>query len=309
MHTQSEIVVRLNSGLGNQLFQLAQGMSLADRKHARLSFDTTWFRIVSGLHPVKRRLRISELGVPIPESFRGPRRLAVGLAAAFFEKTRHGKIFLSALGKMRVVQEETPPLSCDQEILQTNAKRIYLSGYWQTNRPFTLVRGKLLPQLKPRSPLSKGAQSLIAKADSGSTGFIHVRRGDYIRFMGETGTLSVHYYQRALAKLQAMGKKITNWLVFSEDGNWARANLGFVPNSEVVDYESPHRDIEDLMVMKSCCSGIIANSSYSWWGAALGDRPDRPIIAPNRYWQNAACTTKDWCLPHWHQADAWPNWI
>jgi Glycosyl transferase family 11 len=295
----------LSSGLGNQLFQLAQGMALAENRKARLSFDTAWYRFVSGVHPVKRHLRLPALGIPVAEAFKGPKRLAVGVLAAFFDKTRRGKSILSALGRMQVIQEGQPDLKHSARLPGINANRVYLNGYWQTNTPFMLVRNKLLPAVRPRSPLSTGAEALIAKAHSKNVAFIHVRRGDYLHFMGEEGALPASYFSRAIATIQETGKAIEHWLIFSEDDEWAKANLGFVPNAEIVNHQSTNRDIEDLMVMKSCSAGIIANSSYSWWGAALGDHPDRPIIAPDRYWRNADWTTKGWALPNWTAIQGW----
>jgi hypothetical protein len=229
----------------------------------------------------------------------------VGLLAAFFDKTRRGKSILSALGRMQVIQEDQPDLKHSARLPGISADRIYLNGYWQTNTPFMLVRHKLLPALRPRSPLSRGAEALIAKAHSKNVAFIHVRRGDYLHFMGEEGALPVSYFSRAIAKIQETGKAIEHWLIFSEDNEWAQANLGFVPNAEIVNHQSTNRDIEDLMVMKSCSAGIIANSSYSWWGAALGDHPDRPIITPDRYWKDSRWTADGWALPNWLQVRAW----
>ncbi len=301
----AEVIVRLSSGLGNQLFQLAQGMALAEQGNARLQFDTTWFNLISGLHPVKRQLRLQALSVLLPEAFSGPQRLAVGLLAAFFDKTHRGKSILSALGRMQVIQEDPLRLKHGDALSEIGKGRTYLNGYWQTNTSFKMVRNKLLPMLRPRNPLSSGAEALIVKADSKSTAFIHVRRGDYLHFMGEEGALPVSYFKRALARIKESGKAIEHWLIFSEDNDWAQANLDFVPNAEIVDYQSPNRDIEDLMVMKACTAGIIANSSYSWWGAALGDRPDRPIIVPDRYWKTANCTTQGWALTHWTSIQGW----
>lgn len=304
-HSEDEVIVRLNSGLGNQLFQLAQGLSVADQRHARLRYDTTWFRLVAGLHPEKRLLRLPELSVALPEAFSGPRRLTVGALAAFFDRTHRGKSLLSIAGQMAVAQEDTESRKDVNESVDNRAKRIYLNGYWQTNGPFRRVRNQLMPMIRPKSRLSAGAEALIAKAKSTYTGFIHVRRGDYIHYMGEKGALPVTYYSRALARMHDVGKKVDQWMIFSEDTDWARGNLGFVPNAEIVDYQSPNRDIEDLMIMKACSAGVIANSSYSWWGAAIGDRSGRTIIAPDRYWGNSASTAEGWALPNWLSVRAW----
>jgi hypothetical protein len=301
----AEVVVRLNSGLGNQLFQLAQGMALAEEGNARLRFDTTWFSLISGLHPVRRELRLSQFNVSLPEAFRGARRLAIGIIAALFDKTRRGKALLSGLGWMKVVEEGAIHAEHQGELGMPGGGRIYLNGYWQTNTAFISIRDKILPMLCPKNPLSPSAETLITKAKSNNAGFIHVRRGDYLHFMGDKGVLPTGYYSRALAKLHDTGKRVSQWMILTEDIEWARANLGFVPNAEIVDYQSSNHDIEDLMIMKACSAGIIANSSYSWWGAALGDHPDRPIITPDRYWKDFRWTADGWALPNWLQVRAW----
>jgi hypothetical protein len=300
-----EVVIRLNSGLGNQLFQLAQGMALAEQRNARLKFDTTWFYLISGLHPVKRQLRLPALSVSLPEAFCGPRRLTVGLLAAFFDKTRRGKSVLSVLGQMKVIQEDPLNFKLDNGPSSIGAKRTYLNGYWQNNAPFMLVRNKLVPTLQTKNPLSSGAEAFIAKARSKNTGFIHVRRGDYLHFMGEGGVLPATYYSRALSKVEDTGSNISRWMIFSEDKVWALKQLSFIPNAEIVDYPSQNRDVEDLMIMKECSGGIVANSSYSWWGAALGDRAQRPIITPDRYRKDSSWTADGWALPNWLQVRAW----
>jgi len=305
LNKRSEVVVRLSSGLGNQLFQLAQGMALAEKKNARLSFDTTWFGLVSGIHPIKRQLNLTQFRVPLPEAFAGPKRLAIGILAAFFDKTRRGKPALATLGNMQVIQENADCRQTDAEVAGIARGRAYLNGYWQSNGHFLQVRDKLMTVLELRHPPSTGAVALIAKATSASSGFIHVRRGDYVHYMGEAGTLPVAYYAAALSQMQILGKQITNWLIFSDDTEWAQANLPMVPNAEFVSYRSAHRDAEDLMIMKACSAGIIANSSYSWWGAALGEQPHRPIITPNRYWKHSDWPVATWALPSWTQVKAW----
>ncbi|MBJ7258061.1 MAG: alpha-1,2-fucosyltransferase [Chthoniobacterales bacterium] len=300
-----EVVVRLNSGLGNQLFQLTQGMALAERFKARLSFDTTWFRLVSGIHPIKRKFRLAQFRVPLPEAFAGPKRLAVGIVAALHDKTGWGSLLLATLGRMQVIQEAPKSQQPDSGLSGILADRIYFNGYWQSSGPFLQVRDKLLPALSLRNSISPEAERLIAKATATNAGFIHVRRGDYIHFMGDAGTLPLDYYSRALSKIRECGKEVTNWMLFSDDQDWLRTNFDFVPNAEIIDYQSCCRDTEDLMIMKACSAGIIANSSYSWWGAALGDRPNRPIITPDRYWRNSDWPAADWALPNWTQVRAW----
>lgn len=297
----SRVIVRLTSGLGNQLFQYACGLALARRKGAELKFDTTWFQLVASLHRPVRSLRIQELGLPIAEEFTGIRRLIVGMAAAAFDGFRQGKVFVQQLAKAQLIQEASP-LKKHTWGKQAETSRVYLNGYWQTSDHFLAVHEELQRKIRSRPLTSSGAQDLNLRIRRRQSGFIHIRRGDYTTLVGETGLLPGQYYENAVERIGDSG---LHWFVFSEDGDWARSNLGFLRSWELVNYESGNRDTEDLQLMAACDAGIIANSSYSWWGAAIGDRRDRPIIAPDRYWRTADWTTREWVLPNWKVIEAW----
>jgi len=104
-----------------------------------------------------------------------------------------------------------------------------------------------------------------------------------------------------LDRLHESGVTNPDWFVFSEDQEWCRAHLPFLGNAHFVQVESANPEIEELFLMKACkAGGIIANSSFSWWGAALGDQPDRPIIA-SRYRQGPGLgdVQHERLLPHW----------
>jgi hypothetical protein len=105
--------------------------------------------------------------------------------------------------------------------------------------------------------------------------------------------------------LRSAGFADTRWIIFSEDVDWVREKLDFLGNWELVEYKSANRDIEDLQLMAACDAGIVANSSYSWWGAAIGDRPERLIVAPQTYWNTEQSDLSEWVLPGWQRVAGW----
>ncbi len=296
-----EVVVRFTSGLGNQLFQLACALSTAATSKAQVKADTTWYSLVAPLHQPRRHFRLPALGISLPEAFHGLRRWNLGFTAAAFDRWGRGRKILERLGSMRVVQETTPMKM--QKIQEPFPwERMYLNGYWQTADHFLAVREELQRMICPKAPISSGARDLKSRIAKRQTGFIHIRRGDYCSLAGETGLLPLEYYKQAVASFEGSA---WHWLVFSEDEDWARQNIGFLPSWDLVTYQSENRDVEDLLLMASCNGGIVANSSYSWWGAALGDRPERPIVTPDRYWKHSDCSAATWALPSWTQVKAW----
>lgn len=299
-----QVVVRIRSGLGNQLFQFACGLALARRMGADLRLDTSWFQLIAKMHQPVRRLRLSELGLGAPEAFKPPRREAVGLLVAFFDRWRKGRALAEKLGGMIIIQE-TQTMRRSGWDGAAGAQQIYLNGYWQTFDHFLEVRDEIHARLALSTrPASRGAAALLDGIRRRRTAFIHVRRGDYTALMGDSGLLSASYYRRAAAVVAGeLGEP--SWLVFSEDADWARANLGFLGDWQLADYESPDRDLEDLRLMAACHGGIVANSSFSWWGGALGEDPGRPVVAPESYWNRPGTGLEDWALPAWRRVPGW----
>lgn len=296
-----QITVRLCSGLGNQLFQFACGLAQSRRWQVPLRFDTTWYSLISRIHTPVRHLRLPKMGLPVNEAFSGWQRWMVGVGAAVFDRNGRGRSFLERTGQMTVIQE-TKPRERQAWTDLAPAQHAYLNGYWQTADHFIAVRDEMRGMVRPTAPMSSGAQKWKSRIAMQQTGFIHVRRGDYAPLMGEAGLLPLEYYKTALT---LFGNSTWHWLVFAEDEEWARHAMRFLPSWELVTYQSANRDIEDLLLMASCRAGIIANSSFSWWGAALGDHPKRPIITPDRYWKDSNWNTDSWALPNWLQVRAW----
>ena len=299
-----EVVVRFSSGLGNQLFQLACGVSLAARLGLGWAGDTTWYDLVARIHRPVRSFRLHKFSFVQNEAFGGPQRQLVGLLAAVFDRWGYGRFALEAVGGLSLVQENRT-LTRQALDLVASEKRFYLNGYWQTADHYVNVRDKLRDMLVPKGTLSAGAEMWLETIRQRKTGFIHVRRGDYLNVNGDAGVLPIDYYRRALKSLGPSGDTNIQWLIFSEDIHWAQHHFSFLKDWKVVEYESQDRDIEDLQLMAACDAAIIANSSYSWWGAALGNRPDRAVIAPDQYWNKLESSLRDWVLPGWIQVQAW----
>lgn len=296
-----QITVRLCSGLGNQLFQFACGLAQSRRWQVPLRFDTTWYTLVARIHTPLRHLRLRQMGLSAEEAFSGWRRWMVGVAVAAFDRTGRGRSFLERAGQIAVIQE-IEPLQRQAWTDLALEKHVYLNGYWQTADHFLAVRDEMQKMIRPTAPMSNGAQKWQSRIAMQQTAFIHVRRGDYASLMGEAGLLPLAYYKTAL---KLFGNSTWHWLVFAEDEEWARHAMRFLPSWELVTYQSANRDVEDLLLMASCRGGIIANSSFSWWGAALGDHPKRPIITPDRYWKDSNWNADSWALPNWVQVRAW----
>ncbi|HET6995265.1 MAG TPA: alpha-1,2-fucosyltransferase, partial [Chitinophagaceae bacterium] len=116
---------------------------------------------------------------------------------------------------------------------------------------------------------------------------IHVRRGDYVNDKETNavhGVCSIDYYREAINRLSGEISE-PRFYIFSDDMDWARANLPISPHLAVYVDNNQMASHEDLRLMSSCKHHIIANSSFSWWGAWLSDYAGKKVIAPRNWFR------------------------
>lgn len=105
---------------------------------------------------------------------------------------------------------------------------------------------------------------------------VHIRRGDYVNLVGYHPLMSMEYYKRSIDSMRSKGVK--KFYFFSDDIQWCKDNFGV---TEEFVYIEGNEDIKDLYLMTRCKNNIIANSSFSWWGAWLNRNESKKVIAPS----------------------------
>lgn len=172
-------------------------------------------------------------------------------------------------------------------------------GYFQTYFFADEVRESLLDCIKFHKIKGCGIRQLAEKIRKGNSVSIHVRRGDYIKEKERRldGICSREYYESAVAEIR---KKVKNpkFYIFSDDIAWCRENIR-VEDAFYFDGEEEENYLDwyDMYLMSICGHNIIANSSFSWWGAWLNQNPEKIVIAP-RKWDNF-CELENLCPPDW----------
>jgi hypothetical protein len=146
---------------------------------------------------------------------------------------------------------------------------------------------------------------LVARMRSANSLSLHVRRGDYVTSTAANafhGVLGLDYYERAVRHVQ---ERVTDLeaFVFSDDLAWCQSELVHLGLPlTLVDVNRGADSWKDLFLMAECRHSIIANSSFSWWGAWLGDggvEPDRMVVAPRQWFAGAEVAPADLYPPHW----------
>ena len=183
---------------------------------------------------------------------------------------------------------ESSTLRFDETVLTKEGNR-YFDGYWQDERYFAACREKVLKAFT--FPAFKCAEnlSLLEKLDENSVS-LHVRRGDYIGNNLYQGICDLDYYRTAIEK---MCSYVTPSLfcVFSNDIEWCREHLEQYINAPVVyvTWNTGAESYRDMQLMSCCAHNIIANSSFSWWGAWLNQNSDKVVIAPKKWLNMEEC--------------------
>jgi len=189
------------------------------------------------------------------------------------------KKFLSlGLGDKRVVTEE----NFDADILKKHSD-IRLVGYWQTSGFVKDMYSKINDLFIFNTNLSVEAKSVLESIENTRSVAIHIRKGDYVDKKNKDlfGLCSSNYYSKAIEQLniKAVGKK--EFYVFSDDINYSKKLLGDNLDCTFIELNN---EIEELFLMHRCKHQIIANSTFSWWGATLNTNINKVVIYPNPWY-------------------------
>lgn len=181
------------------------------------------------------------------------------------------------------------------------AKDAYLIGFWQSEKYFSNMEQILRKEFRfSKQPSGLNAE-IADKICQNNAVFLHIRRGDYVSHPDVAkfnGTCDQAYYERALS---IVADKVSEPIlyVFSDEPEWVRQNMHFPFPSTIIDHNGPDDAHEDLRLMSLCRHAIIANSTFSWWGAWLIDSEDKVVVAPRKWFADPNIDTSDVIPDRW----------
>ena len=172
----------------------------------------------------------------------------------------------------------------DEELFKMCPDHVDLRGYFQTEKYFKHIEKEIRSDFTFKDEILNPCKEMIESVENPIA--LHVRRGDYIQNSENHFNLPIAYYEAALSKFDAN----RNIIVFSDDPVWCHDDGTFVDDRFIISENEDNR--VDLCLMSLCDDFIIANSSYSWWGAWLSTNKDKTVIAPAQ-WFGKTGYTKD----------------
>jgi hypothetical protein len=289
------IFVQLNGGLGNQLFQYAAGKALAMKNNTELLLDLSLLGKANKsitprnfeLHNFKYQAKITN--PPLITKLPGFHRYAQ---------------YLNWCTQWKFLIEKKSNYVSD---FLSKGDQNFLIGFWQSYQYFDSIADKIFTDLEPRSSLSNLSQKILSKIQAGNAVGVHIRRGDYVSLDSAKnyhGALPMSYYQDSIDLIRK-NHSSAHFYFFSDDPQWCNSYFQYLAGSySIIDHNVGNEAWQDLILMSWCPNQIIANSSFSWWAAWLGDRRfkdnSRNVIVPSQWFLDVTNNDLSHRIPlHW----------
>lgn len=275
------IIARLNGQLGNQMFIYATAYATARDTKEKLSvykyeYDTVAKGFVFQLDDLMLDGYNRYLGIPHTLYMFTTRKFISKILRKLLRKTNAEQSRFADDG-IDIIREKVnayTPINIDQ------SKSVHLlDGFWQSPQYFDTYRSDIVRQFRPRFRLSDETEQYLSRIEEDEYPVsLHVRRGDYEKL---GWCIPLEYYSEAIQRMKDAHPN-ARFYIFSDDIPWVKENLNIsASNAVFVEHSKRVKPFEDIWIMSKCKSNIIANSSFSWWGAYLNQNMDKEVIAPS----------------------------
>lgn len=285
-------IIRINGGLGNQMFQYAFGLKLQYlHPDENVLFDLKDFRGYNRSYELEY---VFGLKLPQPSFFQLCR-----LTFPFSENAFPGNHLYRFRKKYKTEVYDEQEFRYCEEILNLPGDHYYM-GYWANEGYFSDIRDKILDAFTFRRPLCQKSNEYLEQIKHSNSVSIHVRRGDYLRIKLFQGICELDYYEKAINYIKNNVEN-PHFFIFSNDIQWCKENILNCTDGHytTVELNDPLNNYVDMQLMSCCKHNIIAHSTFSWWAAWLNRHPEKIVVAPYR-WVNRSTPykpqLKDWIL-------------
>ena len=264
------VIVKIIGGLGNQMFQYAFAKAL-QQKGYEVKIDISAFET----YKLHGGYQLDKYNIDLESSTKDEND-------KFYKNTFFYKVLRRfGMDFSRRIKEKS--LLFDNRFFKIDDNS-YLDGYFQCEKYFKDIREIILKQFTINQEVSNYTKEIENKIqNSQNSCSLHIRRGDFVnsKNINIHGACDIEYYKKAIQYLEEKVENI-NYFIFSDDIEWVKENLA-IQNAIYIDSKEKRIPHEDIYLMSLCKNNIIANSSFSWWGAWLNQNEKKIVIAPKRW--------------------------
>lgn len=275
-------IVKFNGGLGNQMFQWAFARALELKTGVKTGFDMSFFS-----KKYSRPFELDIFGVKADAVTDFWTKFRLSLIWKFRKKLNGKSLF-------GINFYSEPHFEYDDKAFK-NAPNTYVEGFFQTEKYFTDMEKEIREDFQFKTMPNDENQRLIEKISATNSISLHIRRGDYVqkkRYQNVYATCSLDYYKRGVEKIT---ENFPNpvLFIFSDDIEWVKQNLQLPFECVYVSHNTGKNSYEDMRLMSLCKHNVIANSSFSWWGAWLNNNQEKVVIAPQKWFNDDGIVQAD----------------
>ncbi len=271
------IIIQLAGGLGNQMFGYALYLQLKRLgRQVKIDIQTKYQK--TDARPVQLR---EVFGISYDTASREEIIAITDGSMAIRDRVRRK---LTGRKSLSYVEKDK---RFDANVL--TLEDAYLEGYWQSEKYFKSIEKQVRDAFRFRNlKLSVQMQRYLWEMQQGQSVSLHIRRGDYLEAEATFGGICTPaYYERAIARMRERHPDC-HFFVFSNDIAWCKEQLTG-KEFTIVEGNDEATGYVDMYLMSRCRHHICANSSFSWWGAWLGDAPDKEVLAPQQWLNGWDC--------------------
>ena len=286
------IIVRLEGGLGNQMFQYAFGRKLAILNNTSLKIDVSKLLVPETENVIKRQYKLDFLN--INATLAKQQDIELFYSSEHFY-TRYRNLAFKLLGYTAKVHEQAFDYHTNALV---KCKNVYVTGYWQSYKYFNSITNYINTELQIKKSFKPVFDNLMDEINTTHSIAVHFRRGDYVSNAATQqfhGVCSVEYYIKAISYFKEKLIK-PRFYIFSDDMDWVKQNIEMDASFRMIE---GYADYGDMYLMSQCKHQIIANSSFSWWGAWLNSNPHKMVVAPKNWFADPSINTSDLIPLNW----------
>ncbi len=289
------ITTKITGGLGNQMFQYAVGRALSLKNNTELKLDVSVFDTY----------RLHEYSL---EKLSTTRNYTTKKDLPWYENVSSNRYIDFILQKIKSLAapynknhfRENGFESFNEKVL-TLPYNTYLDGYFQSDKYFREYVDIIRSDFEVSIPASSENAEMIKLIQNVNAVSLHIRRGDYLKNSNTQalhGLCNAEYYKNAVAYI---AEKIENpvFFIFSDDIDWAKENMKTGFEQHYIDFNDASQNHEDIRLMKNCKHHIIANSTFSWWGAWLNPSEEKIVTIPSVWFAGYTYDTRDLYPDRW----------
>ena len=295
------LTIHCQGGLGNQLFQFIIGYILAKKNKINLRINIESFNSYDRQYELDKFPEVHKLNIPKIKNNYIFFKIFFYLNSKLYkilkilEIYKHINFFF-----FKKIEFEKSPFIFNGDLLKKKiVKNVSVIGFFQSEKYFINYKKIVLKLFRFPKIKDKLVQKHLNLIKNKNSVAIHIRRGDYLNNLKARhfhGILGENYYKKSINFIK---KKLKNpiFFIFSDDIELVKKTLPFFNNKKYI-FTNAKSSINDLYLMSNCKHFIIANSTFSWWGAWLSKNKHKIVCAPKR-WVRARISTPDIIPENW----------